>query len=134
VRGFTLTETLVSIAITTLVMTPLFVLNTAIMRSVVRSSHAIERTLLGKNFLIEAAFAVGQNAVEKKILEKKVNNPKTFLRYERKKIDKKSSLFTFADLYMHQVTMRWQDLFGAPRVDMLVSFVFQPTQKKKDKQ
>lgn len=132
--GLTLIESLLSIAVVTMLMSPIFVINNQIIRGVNRYAQTIDRTLQAKTFLIKAAFAVGASATEHPTqFEKKIDNPKTFMRYEQKKIDKKSTLGEFTDLSMHQVSLRWQDHNGVPRTDTLISFVFQPVLKK-DKQ
>src|SRR5579863_10374838 len=122
-NGFTLIETILSITIAALVLTPVFVLHSAVLKRVIRGSHAFNALLQGKLFLGQARQKQEPDAQEFK-LEKKIEEPALTLDYVlHKSVDKKSSLSSCEGLHAEVVTITWTDQ-GDKRQEKLVTFVY----------
>jgi len=126
--GFTLIETMFAIAITAIVLTPLFILQGTILQQVSRASHKIERIFLAQQFMDEAKRAMPLDT-RKFTLEKKIDNPTTFLKYEIRPIPPQSSLAQINDLYIECVTISWKDEIQQKQ-SKIVNFVYKPKHKK----
>jgi len=126
--AFTLIETMFAIAITAIVLTPLFILQGSILQQVSRASHKIERIFLAQQFMYEAKRAMPFDT-RKFTLEKKIDNPTTFLKYETKLIPPQSSLAQINDLYIEHVTISWKD-GTQQKQNKIVNFVYKPKHKK----
>ena len=126
--AFTLIVTMFAIAITAIVLTPLFILQGSILQQVSRASHKIERIFLAQQFMYEAKRAMPLDTREF-TLEKKIDNPTTFLKYEIRATPLKSSLAQINDLYIESVAISWKD-GTQKRQNKIVNFVYKPKHKK----
>lgn len=123
-KGFSLIEALLAIALVGIVLTPLFILQGASLRSVARLSRHLHRIYAAERFLFESQRSVALN-VRQLVLEKKLEDPQTVLKYELRDISKESSLKDVHDIVAEQVTMRWEE-DGMWRQDQILNFVFKP--------
>jgi len=126
--AFTLIEAMFAIAITAIVLTPLFILQGTILQQTSRASHKIERIFLAQQFMYEAKRTMPLDTREF-TLEKKIDNPTTFLKYEIKPIPSQSSLAQINDLYIEYVTISWKDE-TQKKQSKIVNFIYKPKHKK----
>ena len=126
--AFTLIETMFAIAISALVLTPLFILQGTMLQQVSRASDKIERIFLAQQFMYEARRAMPFDT-QTFTLEKKIDAPTTFLKYEIRPLPPQSSLAQINGLYMERVIISWKDGIKQ-RQNKLVSFVYKPERKK----
>ena len=127
-NGFTLIEVLLAMAIIGLVLTPIFAIQLAVLRSNARASSTLSRIFLGKQFLVENEFQLKPDEQEKRI-EKKIDKPATTLTYELKRVPENSALKKFKNILIESVTMQWVDRQGKKRQERLVTFAFKPEVK-----
>ena len=126
--AFTLIEAMFAIAITAIVLTPLFILQGTMLQQISRASHKIERIFLAQQFMYEAKRATPLDTREF-TLEKKIDSPTTFLKYEIKPVPPQSSLAQINDLYIEYVTISWKDETHQKQ-NKIVNFVYKPKHKK----
>lgn len=126
VGGFTLIEAMLAVAIVALVMTPLFILQNRVFLGVTHAGHTTARFIAARNFLIETAEKNLKKDVPEFTLEKKIEDPLTFLKYEIKPVTKESAIGKkFNNVHKESVTFTWQD-GTATKKDTLVSFMYRP--------
>lgn len=126
--AFTLIEAMFAIAITAIVLTPLFILQGIVLQQISRASYKVERIFLAQQFMYEAKRAMPLDTREF-TLEKKIDNPPTFLKYEIRPISPQSSLAQINDLYIEYVTILWKDE-TQHKQNKIVNFVYKPKHKK----
>ncbi|MDR3646953.1 MAG: prepilin-type N-terminal cleavage/methylation domain-containing protein [Candidatus Babeliales bacterium] len=129
-KGFTFTEVVIAIAVTGLILTSLFTLQTTMFNNIVNGHFKTARIFFMKNFLLDEANLknVQQN---KKPIEKKLEEPTMKLRYELKKPNEQSSLAkNFKNVSLVKVTGTWQGL-RAEQEEMFVGLVYIKPEKKK---
>ena len=119
---------LFAIAITAIVLTPLFILQGTTLQQVLRASHKIERIFLAQQFMYEANHAMPFD-IREFTLEKKIDNPTTFLKYEIRPISPQSSLAQINDLYIESVSISWKD-GTQQKQNKIINFVYKPKHKK----
>jgi len=129
--AFTLIETMFSIAITAIVLTPLFILQGTVLQQISRASLKIERVFLAQQFMHEAKRAMPLDTREF-TLEKKIDNPTTLLKYEIRPISPQSSLAQINNLYIEYVTISWKD-GTEQKQNKIVNFVYKSKYKKRMK-
>lgn len=127
-KAFTLIEAMFAIAITALVLTPLFILQSTILQQVSRASNKISRIFIAKQFMHEARQAIPLDT-QKFTLEKKIDNPLTFLKYEINPLSEKSSLAQIKNLYIEHIIITWED-GTKKKKNKLVSFIYKPERKQ----
>lgn len=122
--GFTLIEVLLAMAIIGLVLTPIFMGQSAILRATALASRRLARVFAAKKILIENEIALEPD-VREFTSEKKINNPPTTFTYELKKISDDSSLKKFKNVLIQ--TVSWPDERSKKkRQDRLVTFLYKP--------
>lgn len=131
-RGFTLVEVLFSLAISALMLGPLYILQADTLRNVINSDDHLMRVLIAKTFWTGIAFQ-GSNDDEKekepKKKEKNIESPETTVMYERLPIEKKSSLAECDGLQYEKVTFSWRSIRGKEMKDQLIGLVWEPEQQ-----
>jgi len=129
-NGFTLIEVLISLAITGVVLAPVFMLHEMIMNRVNRSSKEFEYMLLGKNFLYTARQKQEAQAQEFSLEKTELSGDAT-LRYSLENgVNQKSSLASLPGLHREVVAVSWTEL-GNKKQDRLVTFVYKTPPEKK---
>lgn len=126
--GFTLLETLFSLVIMALVLSPIFLVQGTVAQRVGRFARHIEKMMQAKLFLVEAPITVAKTP-NQTTLEKKVES--TTLKFELKKMGDDSAFKKIKNLYRQQVVFEWNEL-GKPQSDALVLFVYKPESAKKE--
>lgn len=128
--GFTLIEVLLALAIIGLVLSPIFVIQSAVLRSSSKAASLYTRLLNAKDFLIDQQFEHADSD-QPATTERKVANPPTNLVFSSKKIPENSSLKKFKNIMIESVSMEWTDAQNKKRQEKLVTFAFKPEQEKK---
>src|SRR5579872_7618678 len=108
-RGFTLIEVLISLAITGVVLTPLFMLHEMIMNRVNRSAKEFEYMLLCKNLLFSARQKQEPQAQEFSLEKTEIAFDATLTYALEKGVDPKSSLASIPGLHREIVRVSWTD-------------------------
>lgn len=119
--AFSLIEALLAIAIVGIVLTPLFILQGTLLRSISRLSFQIHRIYEGETFLLEMQLHEEQKK------EKKIDDPETTILYERLPF-RKAEKDMFRDMYLERVTMNWFEDRNK-RTDAIAMLLFEPEQK-----
>lgn len=124
-NGFTLIETLLTVAIMGMLLTPLFISQGTILFSVRTLSDEYARISAAKNFLIASRLSSSE---DKKVAPKSDEELKATLKYSLEKLsgdlEKK-----FNGLKREKVVIEWQDGINR-RQEALVSFVFKPEKEE----
>lgn len=129
-KGFTLIEVMMAMMIASLTLAPIFLMFTAIIRQVNKSSRAYDYSLVGKNFLYEARQKQEPEAQDFS-LEKKETEFDTTLAYSLNKgVGEQSALKALQGLHRETVTISWQEN-GQQKQDKLVAFVYKKPEQKK---
>jgi len=129
-NGFTLIEVILALAITGLVLTPVFIIYTTILQRVTKASKQLNMILYCKELLGQARQKQEPDAQEFK-LEKPVAEFDATVKYElNKSIDQKSALASLPGLHREVVTIDWTDL-GEKQQERLVTFVYKKPEQKK---
>src|SRR5688500_6427581 len=90
-NGFTFIEVVIAIAITALILTSLYTLQTTMFNNIIKTHFKTARIFWMKNFLLDED-NLKKVQKEKKPLEKNLEDPKMKMKYELKKLDDKSNL------------------------------------------
>lgn len=128
--GFTLIEVLISLAITGVMLTPIFMLHEMIMNRVNRSSKAFEYILLGKNMLFSARQKQAPEAQDFSLTKEDIAFDATVTYALEKGVDQKSSLALLPGLHREVVTVSWTDQ-GTKKQDRLITFIYKTPEQKK---
>jgi len=129
-KGFTLVEVIISLAITGVMLTPIFMMYEMIMHRVSRSSREFDYILLCNNFLYEARQKQEPEA-QQFLLDKKDLETGVSLVYSLDaKVDQKSSLVSLQGLHRELVTASWEDV-DQKKQERLVTFVYKKPEQKK---
>lgn len=127
--GFSFVEVMIAFAIVAIMMTSIFATQGSLLAAVVRRSHTMARLFFAKQFMINSAFSVpSENSTV--TLEKKLDDPETFLTYTVKPVSPESVFAKLPDLYVQKVELRWQQE-GKEQKDYLISFMFKPKPPEK---
>jgi len=129
-NGFTLIEVIISLAITGVILTPVFMMHEMIMNRVNRSSKVFEYMLLCKNLLFSARQKQDPDAQEFSLERAEIAFDATLTYALEKGIDQKSSLASLPGLHREVVTVSWTDQ-DAKKQDRLVTFVYKTPPEKK---
>ncbi len=129
-RGFTLIEVLISLAITGVILTPIFMLHEMIMNRVNRSSKTFEYMLLCKNLLFSARQKQDPEAQDFSVEKAEIAFDATLTYTLEKGVDQKSSLASLPGLHKEVVTVSWTDL-GTKKQDRLITFIYKTPPEKK---
>lgn len=129
-NGFTLIETLVSLAIMAMILTPIFITQGSMLYHVSRLARHVERMIHADLFLQESAIALLKetNDAHK---EKDIQSLHTHMVYDAKKVADDSPLKKYPNLFMQRVTLTWQE-DKVKRADALLTFIYKPEPPKKD--
>lgn len=125
--GFTLIEVLLTLSIVGLVLTPILMLQSMLVRNTNKRTQMIDRMYAAKKFLIDSEVALAPDANESSA-DKKIANPPTTLRFELKNVSSNSSLKKFKSIKQASVTSTWTEP-GAKRQERIVTFLFRPEGK-----
>lgn len=125
--GFTLIEVLLAMAIIGLVLTPIFMGQSAILRATALASRRLARVFAAKKILIDSELALEPD-IREYSSTKKIDHPPTTFTYELKKISDESSLKKFKNVLIQ--TVSWPDERSKKkRQDRLVTFLYRPEQQ-----
>ena len=127
-RGFTLIEVLLSLAIIGLVLTPIFLIQSTVLRTSSASAHLFTRLMYAKDFLIDQQFEHSQESAPAQA-ELKITAPATTLKFDSQKIPENSALKKIKNVMVESVTMEWTDARNKKRREKLVTFAFKPEGK-----
>lgn len=123
--AFTLIEVLLALAIIGLVLTPIFLTQSNVLRRSSYASHLLARIFAAKKMLVENEFALAPDAQEFS-QEKKIIKPATTFTYSLKKIPETSALKKFKNVLLESVTIQWTDQQGKKKQEQLVTLVHKP--------
>src|SRR5581483_3424731 len=124
--GFTLVEALIAVAVMAIVLTPIFVLYSTLLTTVIQSDHRFDRMLAAHNFLVASQRALRTGS--KTTPEKKILRPPTTLTFKHDKVSS-DTLAKVKNLYLDKVALEWQD-GKTKRTDALVTFVYQASKQE----
>jgi type II secretory pathway pseudopilin PulG len=127
--GFMLFEVLLALAVIGIALTPLFGLQSTMIRSIARISANVQRFLLAHDFLVQSrsAFLAHDESTIKQ--EKKAADPTTTLIYEAKPVDEKGPFKSLPGIMQEETDYVWPDGRTEQR-EIVVSFVYKPRKKK----
>lgn len=124
--GFTLIETLMTVAIMGMLLAPLMISEGSIISYVSTMSQEYARMLAAKSFLVGSRLS---SSDDKKVAPKSDEDLKATLTYSLEKLsgdwEKK-----FKGLKREKVTIEWQDGINR-RTDTMISFIFKPEKEEK---
>ena len=121
--GFTLVEVILALAITALVLTPIFIMHAMIFQRVSRSSQDFEVLMYCKNLLYEARQKQEVDTQEFTLEKGMVDFSGTRTYRLESGVDAKSSLHGIVGLHKESVTLNWTYL-GEKKREQLVNFVY----------
>ena len=124
-KGFTLLETVIALAVASIVLIPLFVLQGTMLERVSQASTQLQRLFFAKDFLYQSC---KENQTEKSTadtVKKDKNNddPKTVIQYNKQKPLSKSLFKEYDGLMSESVGYTWQ-WQGKDYTDTLITFTF----------
>lgn len=128
--GFTLIEVLLALAIIGLVLSPIFVIQSSVLRSSSKAAALFTRLLIAKDFLIDQQFEHADSD-EPVTIDRKITTPVTNLVFSSKSIPDNSSLKKFKQVMIDSVVFEWKDARGKKQQHKLATFSFKPEQEKK---
>jgi prepilin-type N-terminal cleavage/methylation domain-containing protein len=124
--GFTLIEVLLAMAIIGLVITPILMSQSMVLRNSARAVRRLTRVFAAKKILLDTEFSLAPDAQEV-TSEKKIDNPPTTFTYQLKKIPEESALKKFKNVLNE--TVSWQEERGKKKQqERLVTFLYKPEQ------
>lgn len=124
--GFTLIEALLAMAIIGLVLTPIFMNQTAVSRTTARAARRLAQIFAAKKVLIDNEMALAPD-VQQFTNEKKLERPPTTFTYELKKIPENSAFKKFNNVLMQ--TVSWTNARDKKKtLEKLVTFIYKPEQ------
>ena len=129
--GFSLMEVLAAIAIFSIIMSPLFILQGTVYTRLVRSAQRLQRTWFAQAFL-ERAHEKLKADTTTFTADEEQPFPHTQLHYELSHVSSDSPFASLKDLYVESVSARWRTQ-GEEEKSHLVTFVFKPQPLKKEK-
>ncbi|HSC25540.1 MAG TPA: prepilin-type N-terminal cleavage/methylation domain-containing protein [Candidatus Babeliales bacterium] len=129
-NGFTLVEVILSLAITGIVLTPIFMMHEMIMNRVGRSSKAFDYIVLCKNLLYEARQKQDPDAQEFSLNKTEIVFDAELIYTLEKNIDQKSSLAALPGLHKELVTVSWTEQ-DKKKQDRLVTLIYKKPEQKK---
>ncbi len=129
--GFSLMEVLAAIAIFSIVMSPLFILQGSTYARMARSARNLHRIWFAQEFLMRAQEKIKADTIALTLDEKK-DFPETSLHFELSAVTPDSPFASLKDLYVESVSSRWVEN-GQEDSNYLVTFVFKPQPKKEEK-
>jgi len=128
--GFTLVEVIISLAITALVLTPIFIMHGMIFQRVNRGANAFDTILYCKELLIEARQKQDPDAQEF-TLDKQIPYLHASCTYSLdKSIDQKSSLASLPGLHKETITINWTEQ-EEKKQERLITFIYKKPEQKK---
>ena len=107
-EGFTLIETLLALSVMALLLTPLYLAQGTILRSVAFVSTKMQRVFFMKSFFFDARAAAEKQEAKEFVLEKKVDDPLMRLKYALSPVKKDSSLARFKGMHIERVRAVWE--------------------------
>ncbi len=128
--GFTLVEVMLAMMIAALTFTPVFMMYTAIIRRVSKSSRAYEYILLCKNFLSEARQKQEPEAQDFSLEKKEIDFDATLTYSLDKGVSQASVFKSLQGLHKETVTVSWQEN-GQKKQEQLVAFIYKKPEQKK---
>lgn len=132
-NGFTLIEAVMAIAIAATVLTSVFMVQNASLQSVVLRARRLQQMLFAKKFIHTTRRIIEQSKDQRQFsLERKEDDPETFLSYKLESVGKKSSLKKINNLYREKVTVS-NDKQHTGRTYELITFFFVAEQEKEHK-
>lgn len=134
--GFSLIEVLIALAIITVVLTPIFIAQSALMRATFDSSWLIDRIMHAHHFFFDAQRAIAPDT-QQITVEKRISKPPTILKYTIHKVPDNSVLKGFKDIYIERVTCEYMPDFSTSSPDKnkfkynrIGTFIYKPASKK----
>ncbi len=126
--GMTFIEVVLAIFIIGSLLSSLLLLQSNIVRAVWQFSSRANRILLLKNRLMQALLEQEKKEKESP-KEKKVEEPKTTITYEQKKISKDSALKKFENIVIEKVSAQWQE-WDTKQKETMITFLYKPEKKE----
>ncbi|CAN5167654.1 hypothetical protein BH09DEP1_BH09DEP1_1980 [soil metagenome] len=127
--GFTLIEVLLALAIIGIVLTPIFVVQSIVLRRTSSGAQLFSRIIHAKDLLVDQQFENIQQAQPSSV-ERKITNPPTALAFSSKKLPENSALKKFKNVTLDSITMQWTEAGNRKRQEKLISFTFRPEEQK----
>lgn len=127
-HGFSLLETIIAMTIVALVVSPLVIMQSTVLRRVVRDSRHMERIFLMCNFLHKARESTPGATTSEEL----VPTPNTQLRYKLMPPRANSSLHAIKGIQIEQVTATWREL-GQETQDIMVTMKYIAPEAPKEK-
>ena len=128
--GFTLIEVILSLAITGVVLTPIFMMHEMILNRVWRSSKAFDSIVLCKNLLYEARQKQDPDAQTFSLKKTEIDFDASLYYSLEKSVNQKSSLASLQGLHTELVTVSWTEQ-GDRKQERLVTFMYKKPEQKK---
>lgn len=125
--GFTLIEVLIALGMIGLVLTPIFVVQSTVMKTISNYSEQLVRVFAGQAFLGQMHM---QQVLDPDLAQetKKIDDPESTLEYSFDDIDEQSSLSSFKDVGLQEVVVNWDSIEGKEQVT-LATFFYDPEQE-----
>jgi prepilin-type N-terminal cleavage/methylation domain-containing protein len=130
VNGFTLIEVIMALAITALVLTPIFILHGTILQRVNRGSIAFDMILYCKELLVEARQKQDPDAQEFTLDKSHAEFGATCKYALDKTVHQKSSFASLPGLHKESVTVNWTEQ-EQKKQERLVTFMYKKPEQKK---
>lgn len=124
--GFVLIEVLVTIAIVGMVIAPIFMLQSNMLRALYRVSTQARLLFPVKNALEKTLVGVSTQTEREVSRQEEIKNPAGTLRYTVRKIGDASALKNVKDMYFNEVQVR--SIRGER--ESMVGFVYKPERKQ----
>jgi len=123
-NGFALIEAMIAVVIASMILVPLFMLQSTAIQRIFRLSAKVHRFFLAKHFLhtIDRKTIPGQQPT---VLETKINTPPTFLKYEIVPVQKESELARIGNIFLERIIISWDD-HQKKNTEYLVRFTYKP--------
>jgi prepilin-type N-terminal cleavage/methylation domain-containing protein len=131
-QGFTFVEVALAVLMLGIMLTAALGLQQSSFASIIRYSERFQHILLLKNILFDAAFARAQQQGYDHLEKKASEDNKTSFRYGIKKVAQNSSLHSFENILCQTAEATWAGPLRTNK-ETLISFVYKPEKKEKEK-
>ena len=125
--GMTFIEVVLAVFIIGSLLSSLLLLQSNVVKNVSLFTARSNRTFMIKDTLVQAE--IDREMQKEPAKEQKIDDPKTTITYEQKKISKDSSLKKFEDIVIETVSAEW-DEWGSKRKETMIKFLYKPEKKK----
>ena len=122
--GFTLIEVLLALGIAASLLTSIYIMQSGALVGASRFAYRFARIIQAKDFMLNTRRMREEKDAKQFHLEKKIDDPETYLKYEFLNSEK-SSLKNMKNIYIEKVGIRHEGKQKTPN-DMLLTFVYIP--------